>query len=197
MLDMTRREAILRAAKQLFAKQGYDGTSTAEIAKRAGVAHGTVFHHFKTKENLLLEMGGQLADAYLEGLDALRLGEGTGWEALERTLRYHFSFMKENSRGIVVMVQESPRVFDSDSRGAHARHIRRCMASVRTIRRALLERGQADGSLRACPLEPTLFLLESLLNGLVNLQARDWADPPENLEEETVAFCRHSLVAGV
>ena len=194
---MTRREAILQAAKKLFADRGYDGTSTAEIARQAGVAHGTVFHHFKTKENLLLEMGRQLADAYMEGLEELCLGEGTGWEALERTLRYHFAFMKDNSRGIVVMVQESPRVFDRDSFGAHARHIRGCMASVRARRRALLERGQADGSLRRCPLEQTLFLLEGLLNGIVNLQAKDWADAPGDLEEETVAFCRRSLLAGV
>lgn len=192
---MTRREGILRAAKELFAEKGYDGTATAEIAERAGVAHGTVFHHFKTKENLLLEMGGALTDTYLEGLKKLPLEEGPGWSCLERTLRYHFAFMRENSRGIVVMVEEAPRVFDRETRGTHADRIRRCLDSVRAIRRAVLERGHADGSLRSVPLEQTQFLLESLLNGIVNLQARGWADFPEDLEEATVEFCRRSLGA--
>lgn len=190
---MTRREAILSAARALFAEKGYDGTSTAEIAERAGVAHGTLFHHFRTKENLLLEMGETLTATYLEGLSQLPLTEGTGWQALECALRYHFEFMQQHSRGIVVLVQESPRVLGGACRGAHAQQIRNGMAAVRAQRARILERGQADGSLRPGALEPTLFLLESLLTGIVNLLARGWAEPPEHLEQEAIAFCRRSL----
>jgi len=190
---MSRREAILQAARELFAERGYDGTATAEIAERAGVAHGTVFHHFQTKRNLLLEMGKALADAYLADLEGLPLTESTGWQSLERTLRFHFAFLRQNSSGLVVMVRESPRVLDMAGRGAHAQHIRRCLESVRAIRRQILERGREDGSLRPCPVEETLFLLESLLNGIVNLQARGWTEPPKGLEDATVEFCRRSL----
>jgi AcrR family transcriptional regulator len=48
-----KKQKILDAALQLFVKRGFHGTSTAEIAKTAGVATGTLFHYFKTKEELI------------------------------------------------------------------------------------------------------------------------------------------------
>ena len=49
-----KRKKILETSIDLFAKNGYSNTSTSEIAKIAGVAEGTIFKHFGTKENLLL-----------------------------------------------------------------------------------------------------------------------------------------------
>jgi AcrR family transcriptional regulator len=48
------RERILEAAERLFAERGFDRTSTARIAAAAGVPHGLIFYHFKTKMDLLL-----------------------------------------------------------------------------------------------------------------------------------------------
>lgn len=47
------KEKILRTAELLFISNGIDGTRTAEIAKRCGIAHGTVFVHFPNKETLV------------------------------------------------------------------------------------------------------------------------------------------------
>lgn len=190
---MTRKEAILQAARALFAEKGFDGASTAEIAERAGVAHGTVFHHFKTKENLLLEMGEALIGAYLEGFRALPLDEGTGWQALEATLSYHFAFMAAHTPGLLVIVREGPRVLAQDLGGPHAAHIRRSMAEVMELRRRALERGQADGSIRPCPVEETVYLVHSLLGGIVHNQAKGLVEVPAGVVEATVAFCRRSL----
>src|SRR6185503_21325787 len=48
------KEQILDAALQLFRKHGLDGTTTRQISKRAGIAEGTLFNYFKTKEDLAL-----------------------------------------------------------------------------------------------------------------------------------------------
>lgn len=48
-----KRKALL-ASLDLFAKQGYDGTSTAQIAELAGVSQATIFKYFKTKQDLLV-----------------------------------------------------------------------------------------------------------------------------------------------
>ncbi|WP_259651195.1 MULTISPECIES: TetR/AcrR family transcriptional regulator [Shewanella] len=48
-----KKQAILDAALILFVEQGFHGTSTASIARKSGVATGTLFHHFPTKEALL------------------------------------------------------------------------------------------------------------------------------------------------
>ena len=48
-----KKQSILDASLRLFVENGFHGTSTAEIAKTAGVATGTLFHYFKTKEELI------------------------------------------------------------------------------------------------------------------------------------------------
>src|SRR5882757_4383816 len=48
-----KREAILRAATRVFARNGYFNSKVAEIARAAGVADGTVYLYFKSKEEIL------------------------------------------------------------------------------------------------------------------------------------------------
>jgi AcrR family transcriptional regulator len=50
--NSTQKDAILAAASQLFARQGYHGTSTREIARLADVSENTIFRHFERKEDL-------------------------------------------------------------------------------------------------------------------------------------------------
>ncbi|MGX6444467.1 TetR/AcrR family transcriptional regulator [Neobacillus sp. K501] len=48
-----KQKKILVAAIESFSEKGYSATSTSEIAKKAGVAEGTIFRHYKTKKELL------------------------------------------------------------------------------------------------------------------------------------------------
>jgi AcrR family transcriptional regulator len=48
-----KQKKILVAAIEIFSEKGYAATSTSEIAKKAGVAEGTIFRHYKTKKDLL------------------------------------------------------------------------------------------------------------------------------------------------
>jgi len=53
------RTRILEAAQHLFARKGYDGTTTRDLAQAAGVAEGTLFRHFSNKKAILLEIATQ------------------------------------------------------------------------------------------------------------------------------------------
>lgn len=48
-----KREIILKSALELFVNQGFHATPTSQIANKAGVANGTLFHYFNTKEDLI------------------------------------------------------------------------------------------------------------------------------------------------
>ncbi|KOP22892.1 TetR family transcriptional regulator [Hapalosiphon sp. MRB220] len=50
------RGRILQAARRLFASQGFDGTTTRDLAQAAGVAEGTLFRHFANKKAILVEV---------------------------------------------------------------------------------------------------------------------------------------------
>ena len=49
-----KRARIIAVARACFSEQAYEDTTTAEIARRAGVSEGTIFHHFGTKRGLLV-----------------------------------------------------------------------------------------------------------------------------------------------
>ena len=53
------REKILKVAQKLFARNGYDGTTTKELAEKAGIAEGTLFRHFTNKKAILVEVATQ------------------------------------------------------------------------------------------------------------------------------------------
>jgi AcrR family transcriptional regulator len=53
---MDRKELIMNAALKLFVSNGFHGTATAKIAQEAGVANGTLFQHFKTKDELIIAL---------------------------------------------------------------------------------------------------------------------------------------------
>ncbi len=70
------RERLLRAALELYGSNGFLGTTTPVLASRAGVAEGTIYRHFTSKEHLLNEAfrrAHRWAMELLETLDADRL----------------------------------------------------------------------------------------------------------------------------
>ena len=56
VIKPNKKQQLLDSALTLFVNQGIDATSTASIAKHAGVANGTLFHHFASKEVLVLAL---------------------------------------------------------------------------------------------------------------------------------------------
>src|SRR5689334_2317079 len=63
-----KRKAILRAATEVFARNGYFNSKVADIARAAGVADGTVYLYFKSKEEILHSIfDASVESAILEG----------------------------------------------------------------------------------------------------------------------------------
>jgi AcrR family transcriptional regulator len=53
---MDKKEIIINTAIQLFVELGFHGTATSRIAQQAGVANGTLFNYFKTKDELIVTL---------------------------------------------------------------------------------------------------------------------------------------------
>lgn len=70
--DITdKRAALLTAALDLFARNGLQAVPTSAIARRAGVAKGTLFVYFETKEHLLNELYLEVVGQYIEAVTAI------------------------------------------------------------------------------------------------------------------------------
>ena len=60
-----RRREILDVAEELFVTNGYDNTSTNDILNRIGIARGTLYYHFKSKEDILNSMIERINDGLI------------------------------------------------------------------------------------------------------------------------------------
>lgn len=89
------KSRILKAAQQLFARQGYDGTTTRDLAQVAGVAEGTLFRHFANKKAILVEVASQ---GWIELLTDLltELSEMGSYKAIDQVMRKRMLNLKPN-----------------------------------------------------------------------------------------------------
>jgi TetR/AcrR family fatty acid metabolism transcriptional regulator len=60
-----KREAILRAAVKVFARKGYFNSKVADVASEAGIADGTVYLYFKSKDEILHSIFDQAMEAFI------------------------------------------------------------------------------------------------------------------------------------
>ena len=83
--ELNTRDKILQAAQQLFARNGYDGTTTKELSEKAGIAEGTLFRHFTNKKAILVEVATQ---GWIDLLTDLltELSEMASYEAISHVM---------------------------------------------------------------------------------------------------------------
>lgn len=109
------RTKILQAALKLFAKRGYEATTTKDLAKSAGVAEGTLFRHFSNKKAILIEVA---TAGWVDILTDLltELSEMGNYTAVSQVMRRRMLNMRKNSdlmRVCFVEAQYHPELRES------------------------------------------------------------------------------------
>ena len=106
---MDKRELLLETATRLFVERGFHATPTSAITKEAGMSAGILFHYFKTKDDLIVELYVSLKKEYsgfiTSGIDKvnsdynkLRLVWSNSWNwGLDNPLKFKFLQQADNS----------------------------------------------------------------------------------------------------
>jgi len=98
------REHILKIAKSEFVKKGFLKTTTSEISEKAGIAHGTLFLHFKNKDALIVE----ILDIELEEINLAIQQMIAGAVDLEQLLLQYLNLLQEEEELFAVLARELP-----------------------------------------------------------------------------------------
>jgi TetR/AcrR family transcriptional regulator, transcriptional repressor of bet genes len=85
-----RRDQIARALQRVMARKGYEGASIQEIAAAAGLAPGLVHYHYRSKQDILLALLGNLAGWQARRLEA-HLSGSSGFAALDGFIDAHLA----------------------------------------------------------------------------------------------------------
>ncbi|MBQ1993476.1 MAG: TetR/AcrR family transcriptional regulator [Lachnospiraceae bacterium] len=98
-----RKNEILDVAERLFCAKGFDNTSTNDILSEIGIARGTLYYHFKSKEDILDAMIERLTNQIVEKASIIALDESI--PVLERLTRTILSLNVDNELGDMIMEQ--------------------------------------------------------------------------------------------
>ncbi|MGE3956837.1 MAG: TetR/AcrR family transcriptional regulator C-terminal domain-containing protein [Vicinamibacterales bacterium] len=103
---MDRRESILRAAIDVFAERGYFNAQVADIAKAAGIAAGTVYLYFRSKDDLLVTIFERTVKQRLSEGRAAVADVGDPAERLRRFAHLHLGMLgRDRNLAIVFQVE--------------------------------------------------------------------------------------------
>lgn len=184
-----RREEILRIAAQTFGERGYGATSIQEIAERAGMLKGSLYHHIESKQQLLFEIIQSFHDKGMEKIVPLFDAEGPAIEVLREVVYQHVMHNLENYIEAGVFHREFG-LLSEDRQNL----IVKGRDPYQTHLRALIRRGQRDGTIRK-DIDAKLASM-AILNTVNSLYTWYTPDGP-NTEEEIASAYADFVTAGL
>jgi len=93
------REEILQAARACFAKQGFSGTSIKDIQNASGFSRGNLYHHFKTKEEIVQIIITQNLGRFCDRIDSILFDANEHKPTLQEIIKHLASFAEEITKG--------------------------------------------------------------------------------------------------
>nr|WP_026874406.1 TetR/AcrR family transcriptional regulator [Jiangella gansuensis] len=178
-LDTTR--ALLREARERFARDGYAAVSLAEIVAAAGVTKGALYHHFANKAALFRAVVEQLQGEVADRVVAAAEAHDDSWRQLTAGCE---AFLRASADPDVrqIMLVDAPAVLGWDEWRAlddasSARHLREALEAVID-----------DGVVAPQPVGPLTHLLSGAMN-----EAALWlagSDDPRDLDDTVAALSR-------
>jgi AcrR family transcriptional regulator len=166
----TRSRAILATASRLFARKGYSQTTTAEIAREADVAEGTLYHHFGSKDGVFLTLFDETMEGYLAGIEALLALGTTGRETLSAFARFHFGHVSRRKEQYLILLRDFP-IHLTVAHFAAGSPQRKKLDRITMLFSRILARGKADGTLHLrFPARETAEMLRGSFYGTTRLK---------------------------
>jgi AcrR family transcriptional regulator len=173
---VTKREAVLRTAAQLFLEKSYRRTSLNDVAKRLHITKPALYHYFDNKEDILLgcyRWGTALIE---KNLNSIAVQYGTGLEKVEAFIHAYANAMTMNFGRCVMRLDEG------DLSGKARAEVRAYKRKIDRRLRSFIREGVGDGSIVACDAKIAAFSIAGALNWICM-----WYEPEGTLSAEEIA----------
>ena len=167
---MSKKDRILQAATRLLALKGYKEASMAELAGLIGVAQGTIFYHFKTKEELFVAILDDFRQALIESFETFLQDNrfASGLEMMEEVTQFYLYLSGKMEDRFLLLHRHDAYEF--------ARVNPVCRQYLEAIYDCLIDvfekavqTGQQDGSVAELPPRKTAMIIFTMVDGLVRL----------------------------
>ncbi|MCC6623845.1 MAG: TetR/AcrR family transcriptional regulator [Deltaproteobacteria bacterium] len=159
-----RREKILDAALDCFVAEGFHGTAVPEVSKRAGVATGTIYHHFPSKEALVNALFRKWKEEIGRAVMTAFPPVAPVREQFRAIWRAMLDFALEHPEGFAFLELHNHRSYlDAESRAMENR--------LKDFAAAVLGRAQAEGIIKT---GPATLLMELAFGAFIGMMRAHW-----------------------
>jgi len=166
MRDPDKPQQIIEAAVRVFARKGYYNSRVSDIAREAGIAAGTIYLYFKTKDDILVTLFRDKMADFVGVLRKAIAGEADAASKIRRLVSLHFRILEE-SPDLAEVVQVELRQGQKFFRGASSQEIGAYFALIGSV----LEEGVAEGRFRSgLPVK----VATKILFGAMDQMATSW-----------------------
>lgn len=191
-----KKKAILQAAGVLFANKGFRQTSIAELSRLSGVAEGTIFYHFNTKEDIFLSVLESIKnrlDLAIRQAGAVE-SAADGMHKVLAALTAYLNLAGELKDEFLMLQRHFP--YQISRRNPESREILEAITTgFLDFFETPLAAGQTDESVNVESTRKTAMILYAMADGLARLQTYDIYDSGA-LYEEFMHLCRRMLEPG-
>ncbi|MGD8990036.1 MAG: TetR/AcrR family transcriptional regulator [Desulfobacterales bacterium] len=165
---------ILEAAVKVFAGQGFHQSTVAQIAKEAGVADGTIYLYFKSKNDILVQFFRFRTKQVFESFREAVFEAETSTDKLRNLVRRHLTEFQRDRDGAVVYQVETHQ----NSRLAEAQ-IKEMSKMYRDLISEIIEQGQQEGAIRK---DLYVGLVKRFIIGAVDEVINTWLHAEEDYD---------------
>jgi AcrR family transcriptional regulator len=183
-----RRHDVIGAAATLFAEQGYQATSIADLTAATGLTAGGLYHYIGNKEKLLLAICDELLAPLLEQAREIVARPDPPRRRLRDLLRAWLAHIETHRDHMLSFTQER-QVLERDPEW---RAIRRQRKAFERLLDEVLAAGEADGTMSFDDRGLTLLALLGMVN-----YSPQWTRPRGRLSAEQIADGYWALILGV
>jgi AcrR family transcriptional regulator len=173
-----KREAVLRAAVQVFLEQGYHRATLNDVAVRLNITKPALYNYFRSKDEMLFEcwsMGAELVDSVIAEINA---GGGSGLVKLRKLVRAYAELMATDFGASLVRFD----LRDLAEKNAGAARVAK--KRIDSTFRRYISAGIADGSITHCDPKLAAFAIAGALNWIGHWYRRDGALSPSAIADE-------------
>ncbi|MBS0470427.1 MAG: TetR family transcriptional regulator [Proteobacteria bacterium] len=180
-----KRQVVLRTAAQIFSRRGFHQTTLSDIADELHIAKPTLYHYFKSKDEILLEV--QQA-AIQQMLEAPVDPKANGFEQIRGFFHRYVEMIVDDFGTCLIMTGVTP--LEPGNRSL----VRKGSKSIELILRDMLKRGVEDGSI--APVDPKIAakFMFGALNWIPYWYRSDGDLDVEGLADRAIEFVMRGLL---
>ncbi|HVC65825.1 MAG TPA: TetR/AcrR family transcriptional regulator [Candidatus Dormibacteraeota bacterium] len=166
MRDPEKPQQIIQAAVRVFARKGYFSSRVSDIAREAGIAAGTIYLYFRTKEDILITLFREKMSVFVSSMRRAIADEPNAVAKVRRLVHLHFE-MLEGDPDLAEVVQVELRQGQKFFRGASSQEIAAYFALIGSV----LEEGVGQGHFKS---DLPVKVATKMLFGAMDQMATSW-----------------------